>query len=214
MVSIKAGVIRQSSGHPVWSRALYYTVCSQLWLYGGLLVCTLLLPHYLLESNEGGVSNYGVHFLTVIPFSLAFGLGGWYLLQSARSLPAVMNTNRNLKTVLLVIGWCLIAVLVTTYPYKLNRLLDDLHIVAAILLFSAELAAAAWFSLILVRDKLNQWLALVQAIGALLALLTLIGLIHILFICQIISGLAFAAILLRTISWVTGNQPSGAAWKL
>jgi uncharacterized membrane protein len=181
-------------------KATRLVLLSQLCLNGFLLVCTLLMPQFLFERDEGGVSNFGVHALTVVPFSLAFGLGGALLLLAVRGIPRRSKTRqRELQSVLSLLGALLFLVLVTTYPYKVNRFFDNLHIAAAILLFVAELAAGAWFA-VSRNDTLNLTLFAVQIVGSLAALLTLAGVLHVLFVAQLLAGLSFGALLVRTVS--------------
>jgi hypothetical protein len=181
--------------------AVRYLFLSQCCLYGFLLLCTILMPHFLFERNEGGASNYGVHALTVIPYTLAFGFGGLLLIKAARTVPITAPARKRLRSVLTLLGVLLLIVLATTYPYKLNASLDKLHIFSAQLLFVAELAAGAWFASLLQRGAINLLLFAVQTIGSILALLTVLGLLHVLFVAQIIAGVAFAALMIRTTSW-------------
>lgn len=181
------------------SKAARYVLASQLSLYAYLLICFLLLPKFLLQSNEGGVSNYGVHALTVVPYSLAFWLSGLLLLAAGYSVnrrPAA----RTLRRVLLLLGVLTLLVLLTTYPYKLNRVFDDLHIWAAVLLFVTEMLVGIW----LVGQQRRSFLALalftVQLAGFVLSGLTLFGYLHILFLAQLINNVSFSALLVYGVS--------------
>lgn len=158
------------------------------------------MPHYLFARNEGGVSNFGVHARTVLPYTLAFGLGGLLMLLAARYLPKHDKASRRLRIILNLIGGLLLLVLLTTYPYKLNKSLDTLHILSAQLLFITEIAAGCRFAIFVRKDVTNVILFGFQLLGTLLAALTLLGQLHLLFVSQIITGLAFAALLVRTIS--------------
>jgi hypothetical protein len=182
-------------------RAIRYAFLSQLSLWGFLTVCTILMPHFLFERNEGGVSNYGVHALTVVPYTLAFGLGGSLMLAAARTIPQNIKTSRReVQIVLSTLGCLLLLVLLTTYPYKVNRSLDNLHIFTSILFFVAELFAAVWIVTRLVADRANITLLTIQIFGSLLSLLTLMGRLHVLFISQFVVGLSFGWLLVRTLS--------------
>jgi len=141
------------------------------------LLCTLLQPQFLFEHNEGGVSNFGIHALTVVPYSLAFGLSSLFLALAARALP-----SKTVRRLLYILGTLQIFVLASTYPYKLNRSLDNLHILAAIALFVAELAVGVWFAFFLRKNTANLALLGLQTLGFLLALLTLVGWLHVLMV--------------------------------
>lgn len=157
----------------------------------------MLLPHFLFERNEGGVSNFGVHARTVLPYTLGFGGSGLLLIRAAVSLPKHAAHYKTMRRLLAILSSLLLLVLVTTYPYKLNRLLDDLHIFVAQLFFVFELIMSLWLALKLSRNVGNNALLLLQITGSGLALITLFGFLHVLFIAQIIAGLAFAGLLLR-----------------
>ncbi len=183
--------------------AVRYVQISQICLYGFLTVCTLLLPHFLFERNEGGVSNFGVHAVTAIPYSLAFGLGGIYMLRAAAALPSDTRSKNTLRYVLTALGVLMLLVLATTYPYKVNSLFDNFHIAVSELYFFAEFTAGIWFAAYLSRNTINFLLMGLQIIGLLLALFTLLGLLHILFLSQIMAGGAFAILMVRSVSNAT-----------
>jgi len=159
------------------------------------------MPHFLFEHNEGGVSNYGVHVLTVVPYTLAFGLGGVFMLLAVQAIPQhIKPSRREVRIVLSTLGYLLLLVLLTTYPYKINRFYDNLHIFTSIVLFVTELIVGTWLVARLVSDRVNATLLAIQIFGSLLSLLTLAGVLHVLFISQFIVGLAFGALLVRTLS--------------
>jgi hypothetical protein len=107
-----------------------YTLYSQLSLGVFLLVCLILQPHYLFERNEGGMSNFGVHWPTVVPYSLAFWSCGLLILLAARHLPNRVKSYRSVRSVLVLLGAFAIITVLTTYPYKLNDFFDNLHVYA------------------------------------------------------------------------------------
>jgi len=180
------------------SRIISRLVWSQLTLFGFLGVCVVLMPHFLLEHNEGGVSNYGVHLRTVAPYSLAFLLCAGLVLQAARLTPPAARTLTRLRSVLYAYAGLLLVVLATTYPYKLNAVFTDLHDLAAILSFWFEVAVSGWLFLVGRRGLIAAGLLAAQATGFCLGSMTFIGTIHLLFIAQMVSGLAFGLLLIRT----------------
>lgn len=175
-------------------------IWSQLALVGFIGVCTLLMPHFLLEHNEGGVSNYGVNARTIVPYSLAFLLCAGLVLQAARSIrpPAPGRVLLHLRFVLHAYAGLMLLVLATTYPYKLNATLTDLHDLTAILSFWFETIASGWLFLAGVRGITTASLLAAQVVGFGLSLATLVGAIHLLFIAQMVSGLAFGLLLIIT----------------
>ena len=179
------------------------TLISQACLYGLLLLCAALMPKFLLRKDEGGVSNYGIHRLTVVPYSFAFLIGGICLLCAAHMLPMTVRKRKELAWSMRCIGVLLLCVLASTYPYKVNATLDDIHSVTAITLFISEFLIGIWLTFRLVKDTTSRILFSIQALGLILSLVTIFGILHILFITQAVSGIAFGVLLVRAISVVT-----------
>jgi hypothetical protein len=187
----------------VTHKAVRYLVLGQSSLFGFLLVCLILIPHFLTERNEGGVSNYGLYAKTIVPYSLAFGLCGLFTLLSARVLPKEIASYAAVKRALVGLGILLIAVLISTYPYKVNNTLNEIHVYIGTALAFLEMGLAVWLALILARDTKNIVLLVVQLIGFIMGVLTHFGVVHILFITELLTSVAFGIILVRTVSRLT-----------
>ena len=172
-------------------------------MFAFTILCVLLIPHFLLERNEGGVSNYGLYAKTVVPYTLAFGLCGLLTLWSARFIPKETASNKAFKTALASLGIILIAALLSTYPYKINDTFNTIHVDIGIALAFLELGLGAWFSLFLARDIKNIVFFAIQVIGFVLGILTHFGVIHILLVTELLTSLAFGTILVRTASQLT-----------
>jgi hypothetical protein len=183
--------------------AVKYVKLSQICLYGFLTICTFLTPRYLFEKNEGGISNFGIHQATIIPYTLAFGLGGLCLIIAAKELPIRTVERKIFYIILMSLGILLFLVLISTYFYKINRLFDYIHVILAELYFLVELVAGLWFVFSVTRNFINILLYGLQFIGFIMAVLTVFGYFHFLFLAQIITGLSFAIILVRTVSFAT-----------
>lgn len=181
----------------------------QFSLFGFLLICLALIPHFLFESNEGGVSNYGLYARTVVPYTLAFGLCGSLTLRSALVMPKQTPSYKALRGWLAALGILLIAVLVSTYPYKVNDTLNAIHVDAGTALAFLELGLGAWFALGLVRDLKNGALFALQLAGFGLGVLTHFGAIHILFVTELLTSLAFGTIMVRTVDGLTSAGRPG-----
>jgi len=169
-------------------------------LFGFTLLCVLLMPHFLLERNEGGVSNYGLYAKTVVPYTLAFGLCGLLTLWSARFMA---KENRAFGMALAGLGILLIAALLSTYPYKVNDTFNTIHVDIGTALAFVELGLGIWFTLFLARDIKNILFLAIQIIGFVLGILTHFGVIHILFVTEMLTSVAFGIILVRTASQLT-----------
>jgi hypothetical protein len=181
---------------------------AQLSLFFFLFICFMLIPHFLLESNEGGISNYGTYAKTVVPYTLAFGLGGLLTIRAAKSLPKRMSRHQALYWVLSITGGLYLLVLLSTYPYKLNKTFDNIHTYAGFALAVFGMMTAFWFALVLARNFLNLVLLSAQTAGFILAILNYLGYVHLLFVAELLTGTAFGALLVRGVGYVTSNKRS------
>lgn len=162
-------------------------------------MCFLLMPHFLLESDEGGLSNYGVYQRTIVPYTLAFSLCGLLTLQSAHALPIATRQRQQLWRVLIAFGWLCFLIVESTFLYQVGGILDGIHIAAGIVLISFETITASWFGLAFSRDRKQSALIVAQFIGFLLTLLTFAGLLHVLFVAEVFTSLVFGILLIRTV---------------
>ncbi len=203
LVVVNHRIESQMSGSSM-SRSLRFAVVSQLTLGGFLALCVLVTPRFAFAANEGGVSNYGVHGATVIPYTLAFVGSASFLFLAGRALRYTDGLGRaalGFEVVALMLG----VVLVSTYPYKIDRTLADVHLGAAIGLFCAELPLVAGLAFAL-SSKSRQvivWLGWLGALGwltgAAVAALTVLGFIHLLFLGQAVMSAGFAAVLVTSL---------------
>jgi hypothetical protein len=190
-------------------KAVRYAFYSQLCLFIFLLICTLLMPHFLFERNEGGVSNYGVHALTILPYTLAYGLSAILMIRSALFISKKGGLYTRMRQTVMIIALLYLIVLISTYPYKINHTFDVLHIYLGIVLFIAETAAAVWFALVVAKTGWNRVLLSIQLMSSIALLLTLVGYVHILFVAEIAASLAFGALFVTTTAdLVKPHQPS------
>lgn len=174
-------------------------VTAQLCLFIGLLICVLLIPHFLFEANEGGVSNYGTYAKTVLPYTLAFGICGVATIWAARNLGRD-DTDSHLRPLLVVLGILYLFVLFSTYPYKLSAFYSNLHHIAGAALVIYSVALGSWLTLFKAHTTTVLALYTVQLIGFLLAVLTFLGAVHVLFVAELLGSTAFGALLIVTMS--------------
>jgi hypothetical protein len=189
------------------ARVVRYIAISQISFFACLSVCAIIMPGFLLERNEGGVSNYGVHWQTVMPYTLAFLLCSIFLALAAFKLPRSQFSGR-FRVALLIVAGSLLLVLCSTYPYKLNATFKDTHIATGIELFCLEMVLAFWLALTFLRDWRGALLLAVQIAGFLLATLTLFGTLHVLFVAQMVTSLAFGLLLWQSAKRLLVSQTS------
>jgi hypothetical protein len=162
---------------------------------GGVAIAVALHPGFVLKANEGGISDYGVHLKTAIPYDLALAcaaLGAYLAATHARDS---LHLLRGLRIVLRTYAILVAATLVSTFGYTLDQTQRDLHVGVGAVLSVFEVLASLWMY---GERRGDQWLLLVQLAGFALGALTIVGLIHLLFVSEIVTGLTFALLLYRT----------------
>ena len=173
---------------------------AQLSLFIFLAICFVLIPHFLLEPNEGGVSNYGTYAKTVVPYTLGFGLCGVLTILASRSLPRMIARRRTLRWVFLVLGVLYLVVLLSTYPYRLNHMFDVIHIYLGTALVLYSTALSIWLTFALLRSRVTFVLLACELVGFILSVLTFLGHLHVLFVAEILTSAAFGTLLVRSTS--------------
>jgi hypothetical protein len=171
---------------------------SQIALFFFLAVSIVIEPNYLLSRDEGGLSNFGVHGTTVVPYTLAFLLCAMLVARSASLVDVVDRMTRQFKTMLVTLSWLLLLVLASTYGYKTSQLLHNAHIAVGVVMLCFESAASIWIVVALAREPWSLLALGVQLIGFILAALTFFGQLHLLFVAQLLTSLAFGALLIRS----------------
>jgi hypothetical protein len=180
---------------------------SQCAFFVGVAVCIAITPTYLTSANEGGLSNYGVHRDTVVPYTLAFLCSSVLLLVAAHLARARASTERPFRRGLRTVGWLALAVLVSTYPYKVDSGLRDVHIVLGIALIATEVCFGLWLAHRIVGDAEARLALGVLVAGAALAVVTLAGVLHLLFTTQLVASLAFAYLVVRASRAIDRGDP-------
>ena len=176
------------------SRAATLVALGQWGFALGVAICVALHPGFVLKGNEGGISDYGVHLKTAVPYDLALicpALGAYLAATRARdsaSLP------RGLRTLLLAYTTLVVLTLASTFGYTLDRPQRDLHVVVGSVLTLFEVVATLWMY---GQRHGDLALVLVQLAGFVLGALTIVGLIHLLFVSEIVTGASFALVLYR-----------------
>ena len=188
--------------------ALRSLVMSQV-CFGSLLgLCVLIDPRYLLESNEGGVSNYGTRPDTVVFYTVAFGSCSALLWRAARRLPTTVQSARVTRTGLEAVAGLLLGVLASSYPYKLDPVLDELHLVVSVVLFVVEMALVTWLMLVANRSPRHSAAFSLALAGSALSAASTLGVVHVLLVGEATMAAGFAAATLLVCS-APGARPGG-----
>jgi hypothetical protein len=181
-----------------------FALLGQLALFVFRLFCFLLIPHFLLQPDEGGVSNYGLYEKTVVPYSLAFGLVSICTTISALNLP---KEQRSLRTSLFYLSGLYLLVLLTTYPYKLNDTLNSIHSDSGALLFISMSVLGIWLATVVARHLVTTVLCIFELMAFGLAVLNYYGYLHVLFIAEGLTGSLFGLLLIQCLSILSARFP-------
>jgi hypothetical protein len=192
------------------SRASRYATLSQISLAAFSALCVAMHPGLVLKWNEGGFSNYGIHIKTVIPYSLAFGLCAFFAFRAASSLSKEDPSVRALRHLLGAYGVLMLFTLASTYPYKLNTPLKDIHTAVGIVTLLFEPISSAWMYASRRGLKWDGFLLATALVGLILAVVDLAGILHVLFLAQVFTGVGFGFLLVRTVSGVSTSKASKA----
>jgi hypothetical protein len=180
------------------TRAVTYIVWGQILFALFIAVCVALHPGIVLKSNEGGVSNYGIHIKTALPYTLALGLLAFYSRRAAVLYSKSDALTRRLRGVLTAYSVIVIVMLFSTYVYSLSHILRDIHIGFGTGLISFESFAAIWMFSRLRGRFWDGVFLLMELAGALLALVTIVGVLHVLFLAEELANTGFACLLIHT----------------
>lgn len=174
-----------------------FVAAGQLAYLAGMAVCIAIRPRYLVSSDEGGISNFGVHAVTAMPFSFAFVLAaGCLLAAGATALPRTA-VERWLVAGLWALSGLLVVVLASTYGYQHGPVAHGLHVYVSIAATAFE-SALAVFCVVAVRHELADGAALVaQLAGLVLAALAFSGTLHVLLVGQLLGSAGFAVLAVR-----------------
>lgn len=152
-------------------KAFRYALWSQLGLLGGLLICFLIRPHWVILNYP--VSYFGNFRVTIIPYVAGFVLCAYWLIKTSAELPASMKA---IRLPLLLVAVCSLAIPCT--PYMISVTFGWIHLSVAATLLIVEL----WLStlLILRTRHIYTWLGYAVFLsGAVLTVLSQIGLLHV-----------------------------------
>jgi hypothetical protein len=168
-------------------------------------VCVSLHPGFVLKRDEGGMSNYGLHIRTAIPYTLALAL---LATSSRRAAPLITSggaRTRPLRILLNSFSTMLVLILVSSYVYSLSVVLKDVHLVLGAILIALVGTASMWMFLLCSPSPLDWSLLISQLVGDAVALATATGALHLLFLSEIVTNVSFVCLLVRTTRRVTDD---------
>ena len=172
-----------------------------------LAISIALHPGFVLKVDEGGISNYGIHLKTGVPYSLAFLLCAWFSVAAARHYRESGGVAHRFRYLLDSYGGLLLLTLASTYGYKLNAGLKEFHIVVGVVMITFELVASVWMFAQL-EGGWDRVSLILQVAGCAVAGVTVLGALHLLFLGQALADVGFALLLVH-LGLVTGSSAPG-----
>ena len=125
---------------------LTYFVKGQLWLFASAFLCMFLLPDAI-QTNDG-ISYYGVHIETVLPFTLGLLATAWYSFNIVRTSKGLLS--REVRFLTAAVGALLVGLVVT--PHTLNTFFWAMHVMLGVLLFFTQYILMTWLMVTMRRD--------------------------------------------------------------
>jgi hypothetical protein len=194
----------QVSRHVSQWTAARYVALGQWGFATGVAICVALHPGFVLHGNEGGISDYGVHAKTALPYYLALAVAALGATLGATYARDARQLARNFRRLLMSYAVLITLTLASTIGYTLDRTQRDLHVGIGSALTFFELASSLWMCH---ERRADGGLLLVQVVGCALGALTIAGTIHLLFVSEILTGVTFAVVLFRTTRELSRPHP-------
>jgi len=169
-----------------------YLLLSQIHLFAWLLLSSALVSSVVI--NNGGVSNYGNHYSSVVFYSVAFLGSSIYLYLAANSILKINRRFLSLVRCIKILCALLLLVFITTFPRRFGDVFSDIHDNVSKLLFVYEFFFALW--MLYKRTKLDAiCYLLIMTTGSLIGLLSSMHLLNLMFVGQMFGALGFALML-------------------
>jgi hypothetical protein len=179
-------------------RAVTYVARGEIAFLLLIAICVALHPGFVLKRNEGGMSNYGLHIKTAVPYTLALLALTVSSRRAARLYTDHDKRSRRLRSLLFTYSAVVFSVLLSTYFYSQNIELKDLHFALGTALIVLVGVGSIWLYRQFRPSIGVRLLLIVQLIGDLLTLLSATGTLRALFVAEMLSNIGFAVLLIRT----------------
>ncbi len=150
-------------------------------------------------SDNRGLSYYGEHLDTIVPFALGFILCDFFILKAAKLLTEVAKHLAVLTLPLQV--FCILLISIVLTPDNLNGLFNVLHIVASSALFLFELIFSIWLTVKWYNSLISWILLIAQFLAGVMAGLSELHFSQYLSTSSLIYQLLFSTLLI----WVIAN---------
>lgn len=141
-------------------------IYSQLLLLFFLSVCFLIRPEVILKSE--GLSAFGVHIQTVVPYAIAYLLCSYFIGRSVKYMRHNSNPYKIIFYSINTIAILFIALVFT--PYAINAGFNWIHTVISTSLFLIELGLIIYLTIITKDNFINILLIIGQIMSGIIAM--------------------------------------------
>jgi len=133
------------------------------------LAVTVFITNAGFVDNHG-LSFYGAHLKTVLPFGFGLVMCDIFLLRAANTISGINSTVKSLVPYLRILAILLMLIVLT--PDALNPVFGVMHTIASSALFLFEIILATWLTLHWHSDKLTWVLLIAQFLTGIVAMLS------------------------------------------
>jgi hypothetical protein len=168
----------------------------QACLYAALLLCVLMRPDGL--GANSGVSYYGVHRDTVLPYTIAVVGSALLTCRGLRTAAVATPSPRRLRGSANSLAALSFGIALT--PYSVSGLIDWLHTIFGAALFILQLGIAIQLLRWTDGDLMTACLLAAQCVGALIAAIFVLPKEGFLIHGEVAFQIAFGALIIRTFS--------------
>jgi hypothetical protein len=187
--------------------AVGFVVCGQVCFVAMMGCCVAIHPSAV--AVKRGLSYYGTHADTIVPYSIGFVLCAVFTALAVSRMQLDAGPVRRLRTGLMVILTLLIGILFT--PYSVDLVVDWLHIGLAAFLFVVASSVGIWLALRIVGGLLAHGLLGAQLAGGTLSVASQLGALDYMIPGQLVFQLAFSVLLVRALRDMLGFAPVARA---
>ena len=183
--------------------AVRFVITGQALFVATMLACCAIEPSW--PALRCGLSYYGNGLPTVVPYVGGFALCIALSAAGLRRLRPHAVVSRKVRLSAATVLALMVPIPLT--PFRLDPVLDWLHLGAASILFAAGLAIGGWLALACLDDARSRLLFALQCLAAMTMLTAEIGLDSYMIPGELAFQLLFAALLVRAIKRVWAGRP-------
>jgi hypothetical protein len=168
-----------------------------------LMACCLAINPSRLAVKRG-LSYYGTHIETIVPYSLAFAACVCFTAMGVARMRRDSRRAARLRGAVTAILVLCAAVPLT--PYSVDEVFDVLHVGLTSVL-SAALLFGAWLARTFVHGPSGKGLFMVQALAGSFVLVSQVGLLDLMIPSQFLFQVAFALLLIGAVRRLQASSP-------